>query len=73
MWLHRRVARLQMRRQRDADRRWLTALLAPPSESQTHGGRMRHIPLQRLEDGVTTRFVQNCTLSQAGEMLSDDP
>src|ERR1700733_993967 len=51
MWLHRRVARLQMRRQRDADRRWLTALLAPPSESQTHGVRMRHIPLQRLEDG----------------------
>jgi len=23
--------------------------------------------------GVTTRLVQNCTLSQAGEMLSDDP
>jgi TnpA family transposase len=23
--------------------------------------------------GVTTRFVQNCTLSQAGEMVGDDP
>src|SRR3954452_16359918 len=28
---------------------------------------------QPVHDGVTTRFVQNCTLSQAGEMLSDDP
>jgi hypothetical protein len=26
-----------------------------------------------LPHRVTTRFVQNCTLSQAGEMMSDDP
>ena len=51
MRLHRGVARLQMRRQRDADRRWLAALLAPPRQGQAHGVRMRHATLQRLEDG----------------------
>ena len=50
MRLHSGVACLQMRRQFDADRRWLTALLAPPCEGQTHGVRMRHTTLQRLED-----------------------
>src|ERR1700722_20320889 len=51
MWLHRGVACLQMRRQFDADRRWLAALLAPPRQGQAHGVRMWHPPLQRLEDG----------------------
>jgi hypothetical protein len=39
MRLHRGVACLQMRRQFDADRRWLTALLAPAREGQAHGVR----------------------------------
>jgi hypothetical protein len=50
MRLHRGVACLQMRGQFNADR-WLTALLAPARKGQTHGVRMWHIPLQRLEDG----------------------
>jgi hypothetical protein len=51
MRLHQRVTRSQMRRQLDADRRWLAALLAPPRQGQAHGVRMRHPTLQRLEDG----------------------
>jgi hypothetical protein len=51
MRLHRGIARLQMRRQFDADHRRLTALLAPSRHGQTHGVGMRHATLQRLQDG----------------------
>ena len=48
---HRRVTRLHMGGQHDGDLRRVTALLAPTFEGETHGVRMRHIALERLEDG----------------------
>jgi hypothetical protein len=51
MRLHRGVACLQMRGQFDADRRWLTALLAPARKGKPNSIWVRHPPLQRFEDG----------------------
>ena len=51
MRLHWRVTRLHMGGQHDGDLWRVTALFAPTFESEAHGVRMRHIALQRLEDG----------------------
>src|ERR1700722_2094127 len=51
VWLHRRVTCLHMGGQHDGDLWRVTALFAPAFESESHGVRMRHIALQRLEDG----------------------
>jgi hypothetical protein len=51
MRMHRGIAELHMRRQHESDLWRLAALLAATLEGETHGVRMRHIALQRLEDG----------------------
>ena len=48
---HRGVAPLHMLGQREVDLWRLAALFAETFEGETHGVRMRHIALQRLEDG----------------------
>jgi len=49
--LHDPVARPNMCRQGDGDRRVLPMVVATALECQTHRVRMRHIALERLDDG----------------------
>jgi hypothetical protein len=52
MWSHRRVARLNMRRQHECNRRDIAVLFAPVFERETDRVGVRHVAHQRLKDGV---------------------
>jgi len=51
MRLHRGIAELHMRGQHEGDLWRVAALLAATLEGETYGVWMRHIALQRLQDG----------------------
>jgi len=50
MRLHRRIARDDMCRQGDGDRRSLSTLFAAALQRQLHGVGMRHIAIERIAD-----------------------